>query len=120
MVVCFPYADVLGVCFGHQVLAALYGGAVRALDECSQGWMRVTPIHSAVGHQYCNHADHVTELPPGFRQTHTDDRGLIMEMESTLGGRLITGLQFHPEADMELPPEIEDFVKTAVSPQARL
>jgi GMP synthase-like glutamine amidotransferase len=82
--------------------------------------MTVIPNGSVPQHRYCNHADHVTELPPGFHQTPTDHRGLIMGMESTIGGRVLTGLQYHPEAELELPGEIEDFVRLAVSPQARL
>lgn len=120
MVSRFPFANVMGVCFGHQVLASLFGGAVRRLDQRSQGWVPVAPNGSPAQLRYCNHADHVTELPPGFHQTHTDDRGLVMGMESTSGGRLISGLQFHPEAELALPREIDDFVRTAVSPLGRL
>jgi GMP synthase-like glutamine amidotransferase len=120
MVARFPFANVMGVCFGHQVLASLFGGAVGRLAERSQGWVPVAPNGSEARLRYCNHADHVTELPPGFRQTHTDSRDLVMGMESTVGGRLILGLQFHPEAELELPGEIDEFVRIAVSPRARL
>lgn len=119
MVSRFPSAAVMGVCFGHQVLAALFGGAVGPLDQRRQGWMRVTSPKDS-RQRYCNHADHVTELPPGFRQTHTDERGLVMGMESFIGHRVLRGFQYHPEADPDLPLEVEEFVRGVVSPRARL
>lgn len=41
MVSRFPFANVMGVCFGHQVFASLFGGAVGRLAEYSQGWVPV-------------------------------------------------------------------------------
>jgi GMP synthase-like glutamine amidotransferase len=110
MVTCFPHVGCLGVCFGMQVLASLHGGSVTELDEPSRGWLPVTDAEGETTVRYCNHGDAVTRLPPGFTATHFDANGVVMGMVSPPWGRIVRGLQFHPEADDDLPCEIEDFI----------
>lgn len=108
----FPHAPVLGVCFGHQLLAVLCGGRVARMDRAAVGW------HPLAGQQqprYLNHQDVVTELPPGFRATCADGAGRIMGMAGRAGGRGVVGVQYHPEADPAGgASEVEEFLAAAL------
>jgi GMP synthase-like glutamine amidotransferase len=115
----FPDAACFGACFGMQLLATLYGGAVTDMPEAVTGWVNVWPVDGLPAARYCNHGDVIERLPPGFRLTHTNKRGHIMGMESTYG-RQVRGVQYHPEADTFLPEELDEFVRDAVRPRARL
>lgn len=109
MVTRFPHVPCLGVCFGMQVLASLYGGRVAEMPEPSRGWLPVTALDGPTETRYCNHGDAVTHLPPEFRATHHDANGVVMGMVSPPWGRHIRGLQFHPEADDAV--EVDRFVR---------
>ncbi len=110
MVTRFPTVPVLGVCFGMQVLASLYGGVVTEMDKPSRGWLPVSKVDGATADRYCNHADAVTRLPPEFRATHHDADGVIMGMVGPPHCRIVRGLQFHPEADEAA--EVDAFVRS--------
>jgi GMP synthase-like glutamine amidotransferase len=118
MVTRFPDVPCLGVCFGMQVLAALHGGVVEAMDRGSNGWLPVTELASGRSRpRYCNHHDAVTTLPPGFTASHVDKNGTTMGMVGPLHGRLVVGLQFHPEADDA--DEVYAFVHARIAGRGR-
>lgn len=94
-------ARTVGICFGHQVVAAALGGAV----ERAGGW-KVGPQNLAVeatpwfgGADVCIHAmhrDEVTELPEGAVPI---GRGTTAEYPMYLVGDTILCVQDHPEFD---------------------
>lgn len=89
---------VLGICFGHQLLALLGGGALSRLPQPRQGMARVGPVLSnpvvEEGTYMQNHKDYVTKVPFGWIPlAQTGDVVEIMCHKS----KPWIGVQFHPE-----------------------
>lgn len=92
----------LGICFGHQVLADALGGTVEDMGEYEIGYREVEGdgrLFSGIDGPmtvFTTHSDTVTELPPDARQIAENDYGIH-------GFRMgnAFGVQFHPEYDME-------------------
>lgn len=93
----------LGICFGHQLLAKLFGGELAHGRDRQYG---PTPIQCEAGARlfsglpaeqsvWMSHGDHVAKVPPGFRVAATSDSCAVAAYEAE--GRAIFGLQFHPE-----------------------
>ena len=94
---------ILGICFGHQLLAKLHGGRLVHGSERQYG---PTPIRCDPSANlfyglpteqtvWMSHGDHVAELPPGFRATAAAESCSVAAFEAD--GRPIFGVQFHPE-----------------------
>lgn len=93
---------ILGVCFGHQLLAAALGGVVDEMNEFEIGYRKVehgdSPLFDGINEQFTvftSHGDSVAELPEGAQ--------LIAENEYGVHGFQVGhsfGVQFHPEYDM--------------------
>ncbi len=94
---------ILGICYGHQLLAYLAGGRIEAAEHSSEyGKTALThelslllkrvPERSSV---WMSHTDAVTALPPGFRAVASTDRCPVAAMEDAK--RKLYGVQFHPE-----------------------
>jgi GMP synthase (glutamine-hydrolysing) len=94
----------LGVCFGHQALAAALGGRVEHMGEFELGYRRVDrtgtdDLLAGLDDQFTvftTHQDRVAELPPGADPIATNDYGV----HGFRRGRS-WGVQFHPEYDRE-------------------
>lgn len=100
------HLPMLGVCLGHQALAAAYGGTVRQAPELLHG--RTSPIH--------HHADGIfAGLPAPFTATryhslavedHTLPEELVVTARTDTGVVMglahrrapLFGVQFHPES----------------------
>ncbi|MER3402244.1 MAG: GMP synthase (glutamine-hydrolyzing) [Armatimonadota bacterium] len=94
---------VLGICYGHQLMASLLGGEVQPAELCEYGRTHLTVVRSEPlfmgleAHLTCwmSHGDQVLTAPPGFE--------VLAETESTpiaaMGHRQrhLYGVQFHPE-----------------------
>lgn len=94
---------ILGICFGHQLLAKLHGGRLAHGTERQYG---PTPIRCDPSAElflglpkdqtvWMSHGDHVAELPPRFRATATAENCAVAAYEADL--QPIFGVQFHPE-----------------------
>ena len=93
----------LGICYGHQVIAQYLGGAVDRGE--SQEFGSATLSVRADGglfdgmarqHQvWMSHGDHVVRIPPGFEILGDTDDCEVAAMGYAEKG--IYGLQFHPE-----------------------
>ncbi len=94
---------ILGICYGHQLLARELGGRVEAtgIREYGKTDLDVTgesllfdglPLHQMV---WMSHGDTVVEAPEGFRVTATTASSPVAAMEDPR--RKLYGVQFHPE-----------------------
>ena len=99
----------LGICYGHQLLADVLGGDVRDMGEYEIGYRVVEHTGESVLFEgidreftaFTTHSDEVAELPPGATS--------IAENEySNHGFRKgdVFGLQFHPEYDTDTAEEV--------------
>jgi GMP synthase (glutamine-hydrolysing) len=99
---------ILGICFGHHLLAEAFGGRVE--QDCERqevGTFLVTRVGGEDDPLFCaspaaflvqeGHKDHVTVLPPGamlLASTHKSPNQVF-----TFPGEMIYGVQFHPELE---------------------
>jgi GMP synthase (glutamine-hydrolysing) len=99
---------VLGVCFGHQLVAHLAGGTVRFRDDERTALRGVAetvfePSRLVPGggtlRVVVSHREIVAAAPPGFRVTATRTGSSIDALEHA--ERAVFGVQFHPEAREE-------------------
>ena len=103
---------ILGVCYGHQVLAEALGGRVAGMDDFELGYSTVEqvgegdPLFEGISEQFrvfTSHGDTVVELPPGAT--------LIARNEYGVHGfrrEHCWGVQFHPEYDIETAQDIAE------------
>ena len=95
---------VLGVCFGHQLLADVLGGRVEDMGEYEIGYRTVSHdgesrLLDGISESmtvFTTHSDRVAEPPPGSTVFAENDYGI----HGFRKGRAM-GVQFHPEYDME-------------------
>jgi GMP synthase (glutamine-hydrolysing) len=94
---------ILGICFGHQLLAKLFGGTLAHGRDRQYG---PTPIRCDATARlfaglptqqsvWMSHGDHAAQVPPGFRTVATSESCAVAAYESET--QPIFGLQFHPE-----------------------
>lgn len=93
----------LGICYGHQLLAALLGGEVQRGARREYGpailWIdQFEPLFAGLEPQttvWMSHGDAVTQLPPGFSiLAHTANSAAAAIGDPQ---RRLYGVQFHPE-----------------------
>jgi len=100
---------VLGVCFGHQVVAEALGGTVEDMGAFELGYREVErttddPIFEGVPETFTTfttHGDTVTDLPPGATLLAENEYGVHA---FRVGDSV--GVQFHPEYDNETAERI--------------
>lgn len=102
------HPPVLGVCFGHQILAAVSGGHVRrCIDNLEIGThpVRLTDrgredylFRDIPEEFFCQetHVDEVTVLPPGAEILAGNSHSAVQAFSL---GENVRGVQFHPEMD---------------------
>ncbi len=94
---------ILGICYGHQLLAAELGGEVAKTGRAEFGRTEMEVVATsklmadlpATQTVWMSHRDAVTEAPPGFVPTARTDASPVAAMEDVAGARY--GVQFHPE-----------------------
>ncbi|QWC19824.1 type 1 glutamine amidotransferase [Halorubrum sp. 2020YC2] len=102
---------VLGVCYGHQVLAEALGGRVAGMDGFEIGYneiraVRDDPLFDGIDDDFTaftTHGDAVVELPPSATLLAENDRGVHAFRDGHCWG-----VQFHPEYDIETAREVTD------------
>jgi GMP synthase (glutamine-hydrolysing) len=94
---------VLGICYGHQVLANSLGGVVERNDVAEYGAAPLTvaassPLFAGLPAEqtvWMSHQDAVVTAPEGFAVTAATPDSPVAAMESY--ERRLYGVQFHPE-----------------------
>ncbi len=94
---------ILGICYGHQLIAYLAGGTIKpAAGGSEYGKTRITVEPCAIfdgipgtSVSWMSHTDYVAGLPAGFRVLARTDNCPCAAMADE--GRKIYGVQFHPE-----------------------
>jgi len=94
---------ILGICFGHQLLADLWGGEVKQEEQREYGLSLAQLNNNAllfngINQQqkvWMSHGDYVARLPSGFKGIASTDNIDIAAYENNK--LKIFGLQFHPE-----------------------
>ncbi|GMQ92563.1 MAG: glutamine-hydrolyzing GMP synthase [Acidimicrobiia bacterium] len=94
---------VLGICYGHQVMAQTLGGAVASTGTSEFGPAELTVTGGSLlfGDQpetqqvWMSHNDAVSDAPDGFVVTASTPDAPVAAMEDP--DRRFYGLQFHPE-----------------------
>jgi GMP synthase (glutamine-hydrolysing) len=95
---------ILGVCYGHQVLATALGGRVAAMDDIELGYREIErigadPLLADLDDPFIafeTHSDRVVELPPDATLLAKNDRGVQAFRRGDCWG-----VQFHPEYDRD-------------------
>jgi GMP synthase (glutamine-hydrolysing) len=99
---------VLGICFGHQLIAQALGGLVTKNPRGREiGTMRVQrvaddPLFAGLPRAFDIHGTHVdavAKLPPGGEVLATTPKDPIAAFRV---GRSVRGVQFHPEFDADV------------------
>jgi GMP synthase (glutamine-hydrolysing) len=94
---------ILGICYGHQVLANALGGDVARTEAAEFGRTALEATPDAVlftdlpeqQEVWMSHRDAVVKPPPGFTVTASTAASPVAAMEDTDRG--FCGVQFHPE-----------------------
>ncbi len=94
---------VLGICYGHQLIAELLGGKVEATGGGEfgnttmelNGSSLLLQDFAEVSEVWMSHRDAVEEPPPGFTVTARTPGASVAAMENPDRG--FYGVQFHPE-----------------------
>ncbi len=93
---------VLGICYGHQLLAHHLGGKVQKGTRGEYGIAQLTvtsqdPLWEGVNESqiWMSHFDSVATVPPGFRVTASSGLSGVAAMSDAQ--RKLFGIQFHPE-----------------------
>ncbi|PQJ34137.1 GMP synthase [Salinibacter sp. 10B] len=93
----------LGVCWGHQLLAQILGGTVKG-GSYELGYVEVTqetedPIWTNIPNPFtvfATHSDHVVEMPPGATLLASNETGV-----QAFRHEQVYTVQFHPEYDRQ-------------------
>jgi GMP synthase (glutamine-hydrolysing) len=97
---------ILGICYGHQVIARALGGVVERTGTREYGRTDLMVNHPDDPGRlladlqpretvWMSHSDTVTAAPPGFALTAHTDKVPVAAFEDTARG--LYGVQFHPE-----------------------
>jgi len=102
---------VLGVCYGHQVLAEALGGRVAGMDGFEIGYNTVRhrgndPLFEGIDEEFTvftTHGDTVVDLPPSATLLAENDHGVHAFRDGHCWG-----VQFHPEYDVDTARDVTD------------
>lgn len=94
---------ILGICYGHQLMAHMMGGKVVPADKKEFGKTELdveknAPLYGDLNRQlicWMSHGDYVLEPPPGFVSTSATVSCPVASMANV--EKKLFGVQFHPE-----------------------
>ncbi|MFW9909868.1 MAG: glutamine-hydrolyzing GMP synthase [Candidatus Thorarchaeota archaeon] len=94
---------ILGICFGHQLLAVFYGGMLEpgGNPEYGSTFVSIADTESILKYLeqkqrvWMSHSDQVVSIPSGFSVLATSKDGHIAAFQNS--EETVFGVQFHPE-----------------------
>lgn len=99
----------LGVCYGHQMIARTFGGEsiLRSCEKPEFGWVEIrqtkpNPVLEGLPKKFYtfqSHFEEVSVMPAGFVSTAESDRCALQAYY--VKNKPIFGVQFHPERNAE-------------------
>jgi len=96
---------ILGICYGHQLIAHMLGGIVSPTSSREYGKTKVSllkqsPLFSGIRETdfsvWMSHGDIVEQIPPEFKLIAVSENNHVAAMQ---GKNRIYSVQFHPEVD---------------------
>ena len=110
---------VLGVCYGHQVLAEALGGRVAGMDGFELGYSQVhhqgDELFDGISEEFTvftSHGDAVVRLPPGAELLAENEYGIHAFRKNHCWG-----VQFHPEYDVRTAREVAEGKRDRIGDQ---
>lgn len=113
---------VFGICYGHQLIARIFGGdkSVRKAEKPEFGWVEIQqkrnhPLLEGLPerfHSFQSHYDEVCQAPKGFIVATSSERCAVQAYY--LSDKPVFGVQFHPERNAEEGQSSIDGKKKAV------
>ena len=103
---------ILGVCYGHQVIAEALGGRVAGMDDFEIGYNEIRrcidddPVLAGIDRRFTaftTHGDVVVDPPPGSRVLAENEYGIHAFRKNHAWG-----VQFHPEYDIDTAREVTE------------
>lgn len=100
------HLPVLGICYGAQMTAKIFGGLVEKSDKREYGRATLKVIETdkllinipVTSQVWMSHSDTIKNLPDGFRVLGSTENIPVAVFKATAGNtHEIYGLQFHPE-----------------------
>ena len=97
---------ILGICFGHQIIAKEFGGKVNKSKTREFGLANIKKINNSkltknffnkkgFNNVWMSHSDEVTKIPKGFKVVASSTNSKFAIIESI--SENFYGIQFHPE-----------------------
>ncbi len=94
---------ILGICYGHQLMAFMAGGTIVSAENSSEYGktdirLGKSPLFGGIPEDlicWMSHTDFVRDLPPGFTVTASTEKCPCAAMSDE--SRKLYGVQFHPE-----------------------
>ena len=113
-------APVIGICFGHQLVACAFGSSILRLKRSTRRYVETQvlqrdPIFQGLPGEievFESHHEVVDEVPEDFTLLARSSRSPIAAMKHS--GMTIYGLQFHPERSSKLRPDGDAVVANMV------
>lgn len=113
---------ILGICFGHQLLAEVLGGTVEQMDEYELGYLPIqktsdTPLFDGLDEEFTvfiTHQDIVTSVPDDVDITAKTEYGIHGFQQETR-----YGLQSHPEFTLATAKDVVNCKDTAAHIEAK-
>ena len=114
---------VLGICFGAQLIASVFGGNVIKRENCELGFCKIDLINS---HDIFNnfnlqfdvfqyHFDYIESLPQGALLIGKSDKCI-----QAYSYKNFYGVQFHPEVDSEFAYIEVNLIREELNKDARM
>ncbi len=94
-----------GICFGHQLMADVFGGRAQKADHGFAAGARRFEMDGAEVPAYVAHQDQVTEVPPGARVTAS---AAYCPAAALAYDFAAMSVQFHPEYDAGFSRDLID------------
>ena len=97
---------ILGICFGHQIIAKEFGGSVNKSKVREFGLANIKRIKKSIltrnffnrnglNNVWMSHSDEVTKIPKGFKVIASSKNSKFAAIENI--SKNFYGIQFHPE-----------------------